>query len=234
MYRYGYRSYGNDPMFIWILLAFVLASIAQGRVHATFRKYSKEHAQKGLTASEVARDMLQQGGITDVQIERVAGNLTDHYDPKAGVLRLSEGVHDSTSIAALGVAAHEVGHVFQHYEEYAPLKMRSSLVPFAQLGSFAAMPLFILGLMMSAQPLVLAGIIVFAVVVLFYVVTLPVEFNASSRALIALEDGEYLTRDEVIPAKKVLNAAGLTYVTAALQAFLQLLRLVGFAGRRRD
>lgn len=232
---YGYPFY-FDPTMLIVLPGLLLALWAQFRVQSVFNRYSKVSAQRGLTAAQVAEDMLRQNNIMDIQVERIAGNLTDNYDPQKGVLSLSATVYDSTSLSALGVAAHEVGHVLQHYDEYAPLKMRSAFVPVAQVGSYAAVPLFILGLIMSWEPLMWAGIIVFMVVVLFYLVTLPVEFNASSRAIIALESGGYLTREETGPAQKVLRAAGWTYIAATLQAFLQLLRLLLLAGggRRRD
>lgn len=232
---YGWYGY-LDPTMLIVIPGLLLALWAQFRVQSVFRKYAKVSAQSGMTAAQVAEDMLRQGGITDVEVRRIAGELTDNYDPRTNVLSLSASVYDSTSIASLGVAAHEVGHAFQFYDEYAPLKVRSAFVPVAQLGSYAAVPLFILGLALSWEPLMWVGIIVFMLVVLFYLVTLPVEFNASNRAVAALETGGYLTREETGPARKVLNAAGLTYIAAALQAFLQLLRLLVLAGggRRRD
>lgn len=224
-----------DPTMLIVLPGLLLAMWAQAHVQSVFSRYSKVHAQSGLTAAQVAEDMLRQNGIVDIQIQRIAGNLTDNYDPQKGILSLSASVYDSTSLSALGVAAHEVGHVFQHYDQYAPLSIRSAFVPVAQIGSYAAFPLFILGLIMSWEPLMWIGIIVFMVVVLFYLVTLPVEFNASSRAIATLETGGYLTREETEPARKVLRAAGWTYVAAALQAFLQLMRLLVLSGgRRRD
>lgn len=230
-----YFGYYLDPTMLIVLPGLILAIWAQAKVQSVFHKYSKVASQKGYTAAEVAREMLTQNGIVDVTVERIRGSLTDHYDPRTNVLGLSDSVYDSSSLAALGVAAHEVGHVYQHYEGYTPLKLRSTFVPVAQVGSYAAVPLFILGLLMSWEPLMWAGIIVFMLVVLFYLITLPVEFNASSRAVYALEAGGYLTYEEARPARKVLNAAGLTYIAAALQAFLQLLRLLVLAGgRRRD
>ncbi len=231
---YGMGFY-YDPTMLIILPGLLLAMWAQFHVQSVFRRYSKVSSQKGFTAAQVAEDMLHQAGIQDVEITRIRGNLTDNYDPQKNVLSLSETVYDSTSLSALGVAAHEVGHVMQHYEQYAPLKMRSAFVPVAQIGSYAAFPLFLLGLFMSWEPLMWIGIAVFMAVVVFYLVTLPVEFNASSRAVASLEAGGYLTYEEARPARKVLNAAGLTYIAAALQAFLQLLRLLVLAGgRRRD
>lgn len=224
-----------DPTMLIVIPGLLLALWAQYRTQSTFTKYSKVYAQSGMTAAQVATDMLRQGGVTDVAVEQISGNLTDNYNPQTNVLSLSSTVYGSTSLAALGVAAHEVGHVMQHYDGYAPLRIRSAFVPVAQLGSYAAVPLFILGLIMSWEPLMWAGIIVFMAVILFYLVTLPVEYNASSRAVVALESGGYLTREETGPAEKVLRAAGLTYIAAALQAFLQLVRLLVLAGgRRRD
>ena len=228
----GYGLY-YDPTMLIILPGLLIALWAQHHVRSVFRRYSKVPAQKGWTAAQVAQHMLTENGIVDVTIQRVGGNLSDNYDPRNNVLSLSRDVHDSTSLAALGVAAHEVGHVFQHYEEYVPLKVRSAFVPLAQVGSYAAVPLFILGLVLSMESLIWIGIGVFVAVVLFYLVTLPVEFNASTRAIVALESGGYLTREEAQPARKVLNAAGLTYVAAALQAMLQLARLLVLSGNRR-
>lgn len=229
---FGYFYF--DPTMLIVLPGLLLSLWAQYHVQSTFSRYSKVTAQRGLTAAEVAADMLRQSGIVDVQVERIPGNLTDNYNPQTGVLSLSASVYDSASLSALGVAAHEVGHVMQHYDEYAPLKIRSAFVPIAQLGSYAAVPLFILGMVLSVEPLMWVGIIVFMAVVLFYLVTLPVEMNASSRAVVALESGGYLTREEADPAAKVLRAAAWTYIAAALQAFLQLLRLLLLAGGGRN
>lgn len=225
-----------DPTMLIVLPGLLLALWAQFHVQSVFARFSKEQAQSGMTAAEVAADMLQRSNITDIKIERIAGNLTDNYNPQTGVLSLSSTVYDAASISALGVAAHEVGHVLQHYDGYVPLKMRSAFVPVAQIGSYAAVPLFILGLLLSVEPLMWVGIIVFLAVLLFYLVTLPVEFNASGRAVASLEIGGYLTREETDGARKVLGAAGWTYIAAALQASLQLLRLLLIArgGRRRD
>ncbi|MDR0896639.1 MAG: zinc metallopeptidase [Oscillospiraceae bacterium] len=235
MYGYGFGYY-LDPTMLIVLPGLLLAMWAQWRISATFRKYAQVNAQRGLPAAEVARELLAQSGITDVEVTRVRGHLTDHFDPRTNTLALSDGVYGSASLAALGIAAHEVGHVVQQQEGYAPLRLRAAFVPVASVASHAAVPLFFLGLIMSWQPLMWIGIGVFMAVVLFYLVTLPVEFNASSRAIAALESGGFLTYEEARPAKKVLSAAGLTYVAAALQAFLQLLRLLVIAGgrRRRD
>ena len=186
-----------------------------------------------MTGAEIARAILDSNNCRDVRIERVSGSLTDHYDPENNVLRLSSEVYGSTSIAALGVAAHEAGHAIQDAQDYAPLRIRANLVPVANIGSGMAIPLFMMGLLMSWEPLTKLGIFAFAFSVLFYVVTLPVEFNASRRAVTVLASG-YLPQDEVKGVKAVLSAAALTYVAAALQAVLQLLRLVLLANRRRD
>lgn len=230
MYGYGYYF---DPTMLIVIPGLLLALWAQYRVQSTFAKYQKIQARSGLTAAQVAQDILRQSGITDVTVQRIGGSLTDNYDPRKGVVSLSASVYDSTSLAALGVAAHEVGHVLQHYDQYVPMRLRSAFVPIAQIGSYAAFPLFLLGLIASWEPVMWAGIIVFMGVVLFYLVTLPVEYNASGRALAALESGGYLVPGEVDGARRVLNAAGWTYIAAALQAFLQLLRLLLLAGNRR-
>lgn len=232
-YGSGYYGVGYDPLMLLVIPFFVFSLWAQYRVGSVFKRYTKVYAQKGMPAAQVAENMLRDHNIADVKIQRIAGQLTDNYNPKTNVLSLSESVYDSNSLSALGVAAHEVGHVLQHYEMYAPLRIRSMFVPIAQIGSYAALPLFMLGLLVSIEPLVWLGIIVFAAVVLFYFVTLPVEYNASSRAIEALEAGGYVSYEEARPARKVLNAAGLTYIAAALQALMQLVRLLLMSSRRR-
>lgn len=230
---YGYY----DPTTLLILPALLLALWAQFRVQSTFRKYSSIPSTQGWTAAEMAADLLARNGLSGVRIERVRGSLTDHYDPRDSTLRLSETVFDSTSLAALGVAAHECGHALQAAEGYSPLRIREKIVPVAQLGSWAAVPLFMLGLVMSWQPLVTAGILVFSLVVAFYLITLPVELDASGRALEQLEGGGYLSSAETDDAGRVLRAAALTYIAAALQAILHLARLLLLASgnrRRRD
>lgn len=223
-----------------ILLAFV-SIIASSNVNSTFNKYSKIGNSHGYTGAEVARMLLERNGITNVRIEKIRGSLTDHYDPTARVLRLSETVYGSTSIAALGVAAHETGHACQHAKGYVPLKIRSWIFPAVQLGSRIAMPLFIIGLFltyMSAHFITIAyvGAIMFAFVVIFQIVTLPVEFDASARAIKMLGDYGFLNNTEIEPAKKVLGAAAMTYVAAAAISIVQLLRLLAIIGnnsRRR-
>lgn len=228
-----YYGWYFDPTMLLILPALLLAMWAQFRVQSTFRKYSDAPSAQGWTAAEMAADLLARNGLGSVRIERVRGSLTDHYDPRTNTLRLSDTVYGSTSLAALGVAAHECGHAMQEAEGYKPLRIREKIVPVAQIGSWAAMPLFVLGLVMSWEPLLTAGIIVFSLVVAFYLVTLPVEFDASGRALEQLEGGGYLSSAETDDAGRVLRAAALTYVAAALQAVLQLLRLLVLAGGNR-
>ena len=222
-----------DSSMLIVLPALLLSLWAQSRVQAAYQKYSRVASQRGWTGAEMARDMLERAGI-QMPVRKTAGHLSDHYDPKRGEVRLSEGVYDATSVAALGIAAHEIGHVLQQQEQYAPFWMRQKLVPLAHIASQAATPLFFLGLVLGFEPLLWAGILVFMAVVLFYLVTLPLEWNASKRALEALENGGYLTRDEIPSAKGVLNAAALTYLAAALQAVLTLLRLAVLAGRRNS
>ena len=220
-----------DPTYWLLIPGLILALYAQIRVSSAFHKWQQEMSCTGLTGAQIARQILDANGAGDVRIEPVAGSLTDHYDPRDGVLRLSSEVYGSRSIAALGAAAHEAGHAIQDAQAYAPLRIRSMLVPLANIGSNAAVPLFLLGLIFSWQPLVKIGILCFSLAVLFYLVTLPVEFNASRRAVGVLSSG-YLPENEVRGVKAVLSAAALTYVAAALQALLQLLRLILIAGRR--
>lgn len=226
--------YYYDPTYLLLIPGLILALYAQFKVSSTYARYKKVHSGTGLTGAQIARQILDTNGCGSVRIERVPGSLTDHYDPENGVLRLSEEVYASHSIAALGVAAHEAGHAIQDATDYGPMRIRATLVPVANIGSSAAIPLFMLGLIFSWEPLLKIGILCFSLAVLFYLVTLPVEFNASGRAVALLSSG-YLPQDEVKGVKKVLSAAALTYVAAALQAILQLLRLVLLAGsRRRD
>lgn len=225
-----------DWTFLIVLPGLILALIAQAGVSGTFAKFQRVPARIGLTGAMLARRMLDSRGLNDIPIERVSGKLADHYDPSQRVLRLSDGVYDSTSIAALGVAAHETGHALQDQEQYAPLKLRTAIVPAVGFGSNLSWPIFLAGLIFSWEPLLLAGIILFALAVLFSLITLPVEFNASSRALATLSSGGYLDADEMVGANKVLRAAAMTYVAAAIGAILQLIRLLLLAGvgRRRD
>ena len=226
--------YRYDPTYLLLIPGLLLALYAQIKVSDTYFKWKRVSTRSGMTGAEMARLILDGNGCGNVRIERVAGKMTDHYDPQDGVLRLSNEVYSSDSVAAIGIAAHEAGHAIQDVQSYAPLRIRAALVPVANIGSNAAIPLFMLGLIFSWQPLLKIGILCFALAVLFYLVTLPVEFNASNRAVALLGSG-LLPDDEVQGVKKVLSAAALTYVAAALQALLQLLRLVVLAGaRRRD
>ena len=224
--------YYGDPTYILVLAGFVICMLAQAKVSSAYAKWRQVPSRTGLTGAQVARRILDSNGCQDVRIEAISGSLTDHYDPENGVLRLSAEVYQSGSIAALGVAAHEAGHAIQDAQDYFPMRIRATLVPVANIGSHAAVPLFMLGLLMSWEPLTKIGILCFALAVLFYVVTLPVEFNASGRAVAVLASG-YMPEDEVRGVKAMLSAAAFTYVAAALQAVLQLLRLVLIAGSRR-
>lgn len=236
-YYGGYYGYYFDPTYFLVLIGAVLCIFAQVRVSSTYNKFSKVRSRTGMTGAQAAQKILQMSGIYDVRIEHINGSLTDHYDPTHKVLRLSDTVYGSDSVAAIGVAAHECGHAVQHNTGYAPLQIRSTLVPAANIGSKAGIPLIILGAFLGMnQVLIQIGIWVFALAVLFQVVTLPVEFNASGRALAMLGDYGMLANDEVKSCKKVLSAAALTYVAAAASAILQLLRLILMFGgnRRRD
>lgn len=224
-----------DPTFILLIPALLLAGWAQYKVQSTFHRYSRMQSNSGFTGAQVARKLLQANGIDDVTVEPVRGNLTDHYHPTKKKLFLSESVFNESSISAICVAAHEAGHAIQHEQEYKPLSIRSMLVPVANFGNYTAWILFFVGLIFSMDFLVEIGIVLFTFVVLFQLVTLPVEFNASSRALAQVSYHGILNNEELRYGKKVLNAAALTYVAAALMAILQLLRLlIIFGGLRRD
>ena len=216
---YGY-GYGYDSMYFLVLLAFIFSMVAQMKVSGTFKKYAKIRNRRGLTGAQVAEQMMHNAGIYDVSVQRVAGNLTDHYDPRTKTLRLSESVYDSTSVAAVGVAAHETGHAIQHDVGYAPLALRSFFVPLANFGSRLAIPLILIGFIFSGggSTLVTLGILFFSLSVVFTIITLPVEFNASRRAIRLLADDGFLDSDEIGGAKKVLSAAAMTYVAALLVA----------------
>lgn len=233
--------YYYDWTYIVIVLpAIILALAAQGKVSSTFNKYSRVPSRVGMTGAEAARRIMELNGIYDVSIERVSGNLTDHYDPSKKVLRLSDSVYSSSSIAAIGVAAHESGHAIQHARGYAPLSLRTLLVPAANIGSRLAMPLILLGIIFSfssmmGTSLITLGIILFGLSVVFTIVTLPVEFNASRRAIECLGESRVLYDDELAGAKKVLSAAAMTYVASTAVALANFLRLIIiFGGRRRD
>ncbi len=226
-----------DPTYLILIPAILLALFAQTRVQSTYTKFSGVTNRRGLTGADVARRILDQNGLHHIPVERINGNLTDHYDPRAGVVRLSDGVYDKASIAAVGVAAHEVGHAVQHNTGYYPIKLRNTVLPAAQIGSTLALPLVIIGIIFSAfEVLIPVGIVLYAAVVAFQLVTLPVELNASRRALQTVLEIGFLDEEETKGAKKVLSAAALTYIAAAASAVLQLLRLLILAGngRRRD
>lgn len=223
-----------DWTMILVIPGLLLGLWAQMRVSSAFKKYSAVHARNGMSAEEVARSMLNRADCGDVSVHSVSGNLTDHYDPRNNTLRLSDGVYGSTSVAAIGVAAHECGHAMQQHEGYAPLKLRSALVPVVNLGSNLYFPIFLLGLLFSWEPLLYVGIACFALTLVFSLVTLPVEFNASGRALRVLEQQGYLSGEEMDGARAVLNAAAMTYVAAAISSLLQLVRLLIIARDRRD
>ena len=223
-----------DPTYVLLIPAIILSIWAQFKVQSSFNRYSRVYSRSGITGAQVAQKLLQANGIYDVGIERVGGSLTDHYHPTKKKLFLSETVYGESSIAAISVAAHEVGHAIQHHEEYKPLSIRSMLVPAANLGNYASWILLIAGLILSIEPLVQIGIILFTFVVLFQIVTLPVEFNASSRALKQVAYYGFLDNDELVGGKKVLSAAAWTYVAAAVMAILQLLRLLLIFGNNRD
>lgn len=225
-----------DPYY-WILIvpSLLLALWAQMMVSSNFKKYSQVYNRRGYTGADAARMILDSNGLYHVRIERVSGNLTDYYDPKAEVIRLSDSVYGSASVAAVGVAAHEAGHAVQHATGYLPIKIRSAIIPVTQIGSQLSIPLILLGFLFQLKPLVFVGILFYATAALFQLVTLPVEFNASSRAMKVLEQSEMLAGDELAGAGKVLRAAAMTYVAALLTALAQLLRLILiFGGRRRD
>lgn len=228
-----------DPTYIILIPAMLLVFWAQMRVKSTFNEWSDVRARSGATAAQVARDILDKHGISDVQVEYVAGHLSDHYDPKAKVVRLSSATYNSTSIAAIGVAAHEVGHAIQHEHAYIPLHMRNLIFPVARIGDMLGPFIVVLGFFFRGQfglAVIDFGILLFSLAVGFYIVTLPVEYNASNRAVAILETGGYMTREEVAGARKVLNAAALTYVAAAAASVSQLLRLLFLrsAARRND
>ena len=227
-----------DPTYVLVLIGVVICMIASAKMNSTFNKYSRVRSHSGMTGREAAETILRRAGIYDVRVERISGNLTDHYDPRGKVLRLSDATYGQTSVAAVGVAAHECGHAIQHQVGYAPLQIRGALVPAANFGSTIAWPLILLGLFFNSQmsqALLNLGILAFSLAVLFQIVTLPVEFNASSRALKMLESTGILSREENKGAKKVLTAAALTYVAALASSILQLLRLIILSGgRRRD
>lgn len=231
---YGYYYY--DPTYMLIVISVLISLFAQFLVNSRFSKYSRVRSRSGMTGAQAAERILQSQGIYDVAIQRVSGKLTDHYDPRNKTLNLSDAVYASTSVAAVGVAAHECGHAIQHARGYAPLSFRSALVPVANIGSQLSWLFIILGIFFGgSHTLIMIGILMFSAAVLFQLVTLPVEFNASGRALKLLSETGILQKDEVSDTRKVLSAAALTYVAAATTAVLQLLRLLRlFGGNDRD
>lgn len=227
-----------DSTYFLILIGFIISAIASARVKSTYNKYSRVRSMSGMTGLEAAERILHSAGIYDVQVTHVRGQLTDHYDPRNKVLRLSDSVYGQSSVAAVGVAAHECGHAIQHAKGYVPLSIRSAIVPAANLGSQLSWPLFLIGLFINGNTgytLMMGGILLFSAALLFQLITLPVEINASARAVRILGETGILREDELPMTKKVLSAAALTYVAAALASILQLLRLLILSGgRNRD
>lgn len=229
-----------DWTYIVLVLPCVLFSlIASSSVNSTFKRYSQQFSRRGITGAQAAERVLRANGVSGVQIAHIAGNLTDHFDPKSNIIRLSDAVYNSTSTAAIGVACHEAGHAVQYATSYAPIKLRAAIIPVTNIGSKLAMPLILIGLLLSAfenvsYSFVYLGIACFGLSLVFQLITLPVEFNASRRAIRAIEDGELLTIEEQRGARKTLTAAAMTYVAATAVALAQLLRLIAIFGRRRD
>lgn len=230
----GMYYYYYDPTYLLVIIGAVICMIASANVSHTYKKYSMVGTARRITSQEVAAQMLREAGITDVRIERISGNLTDHYDPRNKVLRLSDSVYGSSSVAAVGVAAHECGHAIQHQVGYVPIKIRNAIVPVVNLGSRLSWPVIIIGLIMGSVGVLKIGILLFALTLAFQVVTLPVEFNASRRALQVLRTRGILYDNELHGARKVLGAAAMTYVTSTISTILQLLRLILLFGRRSN
>lgn len=236
-YYYSYNYSGILP----VLICAVFAMWASANVNSTFKKYSRQNSVRRITGAQAAQRVLSANGVYGVRIDRINGNLTDHFDPKTNVIRLSDSVYDSTSTAAIGVACHEAGHAVQYAVGYAPIKLRAAIIPVTNFGTKIAWPLMLVGVLLSSMSyafynLVYVGIACFSLSLIFQLITLPVEFNASSRALAAIGDGQLLTEEELVGAKKTLRAAALTYVAAAATSLAQLLRLIAIYGgrRRRD
>ncbi len=235
-----YYYYGFDWTYIVLVLPCLILSLwASAKVNSTFKKYSQQRTLRGLTAQEAAMRVLSANGVSGVRIERVSGNLTDHYDPRANVIRLSDSVYDNTSTAAIGVACHEAGHAVQYAQDYAPIKLRAAIIPVTNIGSKLAMPLILLGILFSglgqfSDTIIYIGIACFGLSVVFQFATLPVEFNASHRALQTIESTGILTEEEQKGARKTLTAAAMTYVAATATALAQLLRLIVLFGRRSN
>lgn len=231
---FSYHYLSNYYYIILVLPMVILSMVASAKVNLSFKKYSQVMSSRRITGAQAAFEILRYYGITNVQIERVSGNLTDHFDPKANVIRLSDKVYNSTSVAAIGVACHEAGHAAQYAQSYAPIKIRNTILPLANIGSKAGIPLAILGYFLGFGPLALAGVIFFSFAVLFQLVTLPVEFNASKRALTVIGEVDILSNEEKKGAKSVLSAAAMTYVAALAVSVANLLRLILSMNRRRD
>lgn len=229
----GFYYWGFDWTYILIIIALLISLAVQMNMKGTFQKYSRVRSERGTTGAQAAERILHNAGIYNVRVERIHGNLNDHYDPRTKVIKLSDPIYGSNSLAAVGVAAHECGHAIQDATGYAPLGIRSALVPAANLGSQLSWPLFLIGLIFSMKPLLTAGIILFCAALLFQIVTLPVEFNASGRALRTLEQTGIMASQEIRDTRKVLGAAAMTYVAAVAASLLQLLRLV-LLSRRSD
>ena len=235
-----YYGFGIDMSYVILVLPCILLSLwASSNVNSTFKKYSSQFSRRGLTGAEAARRVLSAHGVGNVRIERVSGNLTDHFDPRTNVIRLSDNVYGNTSTAAIGVACHEAGHAVQYAQGYAPIRLRAAIIPLTNFGSRLAMPLILIGLLLAAFGnlsvlFIDLGIACFGLSLVFQLVTLPVEFNASNRAMRAIADSNLLTEDEQAGARKTLRAAALTYVAATAVAFAQLLRLILLFGRRRS
>lgn len=230
---FSYYYLSNYYYVILVLPVMILSMIASARVNSSFKKYSKVMSARRITGAQAAFEILRYYGITNVQIERVSGNLTDHYDPRTNVIRLSDSVYNSTSVAAIGVACHEAGHAAQYAQSYVPIKIRNFILPVANLGSKLGFPLAILGFFLGFEPLAMFGVIFFGFVVVFQLVTLPVEFNASRRALSVIGEVDLLGEEEKKGAKKVLTAAAMTYVAALAVSVANLLRLILMVNRRR-
>lgn len=231
---FSYYYLSNYYYMILVLPVVILSMIASARVNSSFKKYSKVLSSRNITGAQAAFEVLRHYGITNVQIERVGGNLTDHYDPRTNVIRLSDNVYNSTSVASIGVACHEAGHAAQYAQGYYPIKIRNLILPVANIGSRAGIPLAILGFFLNFEALALAGIIFFSLAVLFQLVTLPVEFNASRRALNVISEVDILSDTEKSGAKKVLTAAAMTYVAALAVSIANLLRIILMFNRKRD
>lgn len=227
--------YGFDMTYLVLVVPCILLALwAQMRVKSTFNKYSRIRNRRGVTGAQAAESVLRANGVTGVRFERIAGNLTDHYDPRGNVIRLSSPVYDSTSVAAIGVACHEAGHAVQYAKGYAPIKLRSAIVPLTQFGSTLSWPLLVIGLIFNSSMLILGGILLFALATVFQLVTLPVELDASHRALAAIRSSSLLDDEEYFMAKKTLWAAAMTYVAALAVSLAQLLRLLLLFGGRRN